>query len=208
MLNLPIVMFKLFLILAFIFQNPSLTISQPQSGATLRGLVEVQGQMDIPGFATAELAFTFDAPASDSGAGWFSIQTFPQPILNPTLAVWDTTALTDGDYAIRLRVILQDGSLQDVVITGLKVRNDEALPTATVPPTLADFNFPSPNEPAPVVSGQTATPVMAYPTSTPLPANPASLSNASIVKIFWKSALAAILIFAFFTFILRLRKNI
>lgn len=208
MLKLSIAMLKFFLILAFVFQNPPLTISQPQPGATLRGLVEVQGQMDVPGFTSAELAFTFDASASDPAASWFSIQTFPQPVLNPTLAAWDTTALTDGDYAIRLRVYLQDGSFQDVVVTGLKVRNDEVMPTVTVPPTLADFNFQPLNGTSPAATAQTATPVMTYPTATPPPANPASLSHTSILTIFWQSALAVILLFAFFAFILRLRKNI
>jgi len=208
MLKLSIVMLKLFLILAFLFQNQPIEISYPKPGASLRGLVEIQGQMDVPGFASAELAFTFDADASDPAASWFPIQTFPQPIQNPILAAWDTTALTDGDYAIRMRVTLQDGTFQDVVVTGLKVRNDEVIPTVTVPPTLADFNFQPLNETSQAPSAQTATPVMAYPTSTPLPANPASLSNSSIVNIFWKSALAAVLIFAFFAFVLRLRKNI
>ena len=53
---------------------------------------------------------------------------------NSTLATWDTTSITDGDYILRLRVFFQDGSSQDVIVS-VTVRN-EAVPTATpLPPT-------------------------------------------------------------------------
>lgn len=207
MLNLPIVMLKLFLILALFFQESTVSITSPQADATLRGLVEIQGRMDTPNFASAELAFTFNASASDPAASWFVVQTFPQPITNPVLAAWDTTAVTDGEYALRLRVFLQDGSFQEAVIPNLKVRNDEPLPTSTPTATEAVFNFQPLNE-TPVVSAQaTSMPVITYPTSTPLSANPASLTAVSIVTIFWQSALAILVLFAFFSLVLRLRKN-
>lgn len=207
MLNLPIVMLKLFLILALFFQESTVSITSPQADATLRGLVEIQGRMDTPNFASAELAFTFNASASDPAASWFVVQTFPAPLTNPVLAAWDTTAVTDGEYALRLRVFLQDGSFQEAVIPNLKVRNDEPLPTSTPTATEAVFNFQPLNE-TPVVSAQaTSMPVITYPTSTPLPANPASLMAVSIVTIFWQSALAILVLFAFFSLVLRLRKN-
>lgn len=209
MLNLPIAMLKLFLILALLFQDPAVSITSPQPGETLRGLVEVQGRMDIPNFASAELAFTFDANASDPAASWFPIQTFPQPVTNPILAAWDTTAVTDGDYALRLRIFLQDGTSQDVFVNDLKIRNNEPLPTATPTATEVVFNFQPLNETpgAPAPGEITPTPVITYPTSTPLPANPASLTTSSILTIFWQSALVILVLFAFFSLVLRLRKN-
>lgn len=207
MLNLPIVMFRLFLILSLFFQETTVSITSPQADAALRGLVEVMGRMDTPNFASAELAFTFNETASDPAASWFVIQTFPQPITNPVLATWDTTAVTDGDYTLRLRVFLQDGSFQDAVIPNLKIRNDEFLPTSTPTFTEAVFNFQPLNETPNVSAQTTSTPVIVYPTSTPLPANPASLTTFSIVTIFWQSALAILVLFAFFSLVLRLRKN-
>ncbi|MEN9563001.1 MAG: hypothetical protein RIR73_1245 [Chloroflexota bacterium] len=207
MLNLPIVMFRLFLILSLFFQGPTVSITSPQPDATLRGLVEVIGRMDTPNFASAELAFTFNATASDPAASWFAIQTFPQPITNPVLAAWDTTAVTDGEYALRLRVFLQDGSFQDATISNLKIRNDEPLPTSTPTATEAVFNFQPLNETPEVAVQVTSMPVVTYPTSTPLPANPASLTTSSILTIFWQSALAILVLFAFFSLVLRLRKN-
>ena len=207
MLNLPIAMLKLFLILALFFQDSPASITSPQNGETLRGQVQIQGQMDIPNFASAELAFTFDASASDPAASWFPIQTFPQPIQDPNIAVWDTTAVTDGDYALRLRIFLQDGTSQDVIVNNLKIRNNEPLPTPTVTPTEAVFDFQPLNETPGAPNGQTPTPVILYPTTTPLPPNPASLNNRSIITVFWQSAVLVVILFVLFSFLLRFRKN-
>lgn len=207
MLNLPIAMLRLFFVFALLFQESPVAISAPQPGATLRGLVEIQGRMDAPNFASAELAFTFDASASDPAAAWFPIQTFSEPVTYPALAVWDTTAITDGSYTLRLRVFLQDGTLQEVLVSNLNVRNDEVPPTPTRTPTEMTFNFQPLEQPSGAPVAITVTPILSYPTSTPLPANPASLSPSAILTIFWQSALAILILFAFFSLILRLRKN-
>ncbi|HRK88019.1 MAG TPA: hypothetical protein PK152_02705 [Anaerolineales bacterium] len=200
-------MLKVFLTLLLLFQDTPVALTAPQNGETLRGQVQIQGRMDTPNFASAELAFTFASNASDSGGNWFIIQTFPQPTADFALTVWDTTSITDGDYTLRLRVFLQDGTFQDALVSDLKIRNDEPLPTATVPPTLQDFDFQPLNETPGAPAQSTATPAISYPTSTPLPANPASLTTASILTIFWQSALFILVVFLFFSLILRLRKN-
>ncbi|MFN8401727.1 MAG: hypothetical protein U0X74_17070 [Anaerolineales bacterium] len=207
MLNLPIAMLKLFLILSLFFQGSTPSITAPQNGEILRGQVQIQGQMDTPNFASAELAFTFDASASDPAASWFPIQTFPQPILNPTIATWDTTAVTDGEYALRLRIFLQDGTSQDVIVNNLKIRNNEPLPTPTITPTEAVFDFQPLNGTPEASTEQTPTSIISYSTATPLPANPASLTTSSIATIFWQSAVLVVILFAFFSLLLRLRKN-
>lgn len=200
-------MLKVFLTLLLLFQDTPVALTAPQNGETLRGQVQIQGRMDTPNFASAELAFTFASNASDSGGNWFIIQTFPQPTADSALTVWDTTSITDGDYTLRLRVFLQDGTFQDALVSDLKIRNDEPLPTATVSPTLQDFDFQPLNETPGAPAQSTATPAISYPTSTPLPANPASLTTASILTIFWQSALFILVVFLFFSLILRLRKN-
>ncbi len=203
MLNLPIAMLELILALTLFFQDSQVAITAPQPSETLRGQVEIQGQMDTPNFAFAELAFTFASPPGDV---WFTIQTFSQPKTDPPLAVWDTTTITDGDYNLRLRVTFQDGTFQDALITDLKILND--VPSPTPLPTLGDFNFQAPNE-TPVLPNEQVipTPNASYPTSTPLPMNPVALTEASIFSAFWKSALFILIIFAFFSLILRVRKN-
>lgn len=211
MLNLTVAMLKTILIFALLFQDSMVSISSPQAGDTLRGRVELTGGMDVPGFESAELAFAYASPsggASDSADNWFVIQTFSQPTESPAIAAWDTTSISDGDYSLRLRVFLQDGSFQDALVTDLKVRNDEPLPTPQPTQTFADFDFQPLNEPS---GGESSfsdpTPIAALPASTPLPPNPASLTTTSILSIFGKSALAILGAFVFISLFLRLRRS-
>jgi len=202
MLNLPIAMFNQLLIsLVLLVQSANVLIVSPQPGDVLRGQVEIVGEMNVPNFASAELAFSYASNSADRFS-WFTIQTFSQPVQSP-IAVWDTTKLTDGDYTLHLRVVLQDGSSQDVVVSDLKIRNDEPLPvespTATLP---SQFSTPLPTS---TLTPESALP--AFPSPTPLPANPASVTSTSIYSNFAQGALITLVLFAFFSLILRLRKN-
>jgi len=204
MLNLPIAMFKhLFVFVTFFLaQATNISIASPQSGVVLRGQVEIVGNMDVPNFASAELAFSYATNPADRFA-WFTIQTFSQPVKEPIIAVWDTTALTDGDYILHLRVLLQDGSSQDVVVSDLKIRNDVPLPTPSPSPT-----FPSQfSTPLPALTAQTVTIFPTFPSPTSLPANPVLVTSTSIYSNFARGALITLVLFAFFSLILRLRKN-
>ena len=204
MLNLSIVMLKLPLIFSLIWlmQTATISITSPQVGDTLRGQVEITGNMDVPNFASAELGFSYESSSTDS---WFTIQTFPQPVhaKRPTLAIWDTTPLTDGDYILHLRVFLQDGSSKDVAISDLKIRNDVALPTDTPLATL----LPQSANPLPVLTIQPAAATQSFPSLTPLAANPASVTSSSIYSNFASGALIAFVLFIVFSLFLRLRKN-
>lgn len=180
-----------------------MNISSPQAGETLRGQVEIIGSMDAPNFSSAELAFAY---ASDSADTWFSIQTFPQPAAGPTLAFWDTASLTDGDYNLRLRVFLRDGSFQDALVSGLKIRNDVPIQTEVVP-TETPFPHFFTTLPPPALTEPSVTAVTTFPSPTPLPANPASVTTSSIYSTFGHGALIVFVLFIFFSLILRLRKS-
>ncbi len=212
MLNSTVAMINAILgvFLLFQFQEMPVAISSPQTGDTLRGQVEILGWMDIQRFASAELAFSYTA--SDPAEAWFAIQTFSQPPADALLAVWDTTQLTDGDYNLRLRVISGDGSVRDVIVTDVRIRNYTPDPTATptitptVTATLPSFSFfnatpisPSQGDPTPVL--------VVYSTATPFPNNPATLTSASILSTFGKAALFILGIFAFISLVLRIRKT-
>jgi len=185
----------------FLLQSANILIVSPQPGDVLRGQVEIVGDMNVPNFASAELAFSYAANPADS---WFIIQTFSQPAQSSTLAIWDTTRLTDGDYILHLRVFLQDGSSQDVIVSDLKIRNDEPLPTAS--PTLTEVaGFIKINPTATIPSVGTAPP--SFPSPTSLPANPASVTSASIYSNFAQGVLITLVLFVFFSLILRFRKN-
>jgi hypothetical protein len=204
MLDSTVAMLKLFFaFLLFLIQDSPAGISAPQSGGVIRGQVEIAGNMTVPNFSSAALEFKY---ASDSADNWFTIQTFPQPVADSALAVWDTTTLTDGDYDLRLRIFLIDGTFQDVTISDLKIRNDTPEPTEIVltETPLPQFNAATP---LPELSQLTSTAIITFPSSTPLPANPASVTTTSIYSTFSRGALIVLILFIFFSLILRLRKT-
>jgi hypothetical protein len=208
MLNLPIAMFNRLLISLVILlaQTTNISIASPQPGDILRGQVNIAGKMDVPNFASAELAFSYASNPTDS---WFTIQTFSQPVTEPILAKWDTTVLTDGDYILHLRVFLQDGSSQDVVVSDLKIRNDIPLPTATATATESSvlISPQSISSPVGTLTVQSITALPTFPSPTSFPANPVSVTSPSIYSNFARGALIVLVLFAFFGLILRLRKN-
>ncbi len=210
MLDSTVAMLKLFFaFLLFLIQDAPAGISSPQNGDVIRGQVEIAGNMTVPNFSSADLSFKYAIPeggATNSADNWFAIQTFPQPVAGPALAVWDTTTLTDGDYTLRLRVFLQDGSFQDAIVSDLKIRNDTPEPTKFVPTETALPQFNAATS-LPALNQSTATAVVVFPSSTPLPANPASVTTSSIYSTFGRAALVILVLFIFFSLILRLRKN-
>jgi hypothetical protein len=201
MLNLSIAMMKFLSLfsLFFIVQAENISITSPLSGDILRGQVQIVGNMNIPGFSSAELAFSYASNPADS---WFTIQTFPQPVANSIITTWDTTSLTDGDYILHLRVYLLDGSSQDAVVSDLKIRNDLILPSET--PT-ADFSVPFFQDSSPVATVIPPTAAVIFPSSTPLPANPASVTNSSIYVNFARGGLLVLVLFVFLGIFLRFR---
>ncbi len=204
MLNLSIAMLQSILMLLLLFQSPAVSITSPETGATLRGQVGILGTMDVPNFASAELAFGYIIPAgsaSNPAEPWFIIESFPQPKVDSALATWDTTSVTDGDYNLRLRVDLQDGSFQDAIVRDLKIRNDSPEPGETP----AEFAEPTPQ----TVSSSTlpVTPTLGFPQPTSLPSNPASLTIPLVYSTFGRGALIALVLFVIFSLLLRLRKD-
>ncbi len=163
------------------------SITSPGNGEYLGGKVQVKGTTQIPGFASSELDFGY---AGDPTGTWFVIQTASLPGTNDTLGVWDTTLITDGDYSLRLRVMLQDGSSKDSVVT-VRVRNYTPLPTAT--PAVTATQPPVLDIPTAIiiVASETATATMPPPIYTPtsLPPNPASVAPSAIYSGFWRGAL-------------------
>ena len=213
MLNLPIAMLKLPVIFALIFfaQTADISITSPHPGDILQGQVEILGNMDVPNFASAELAFSFSPStgnASSPADSWFTIQTFPQPVQgSSTLAVWDTTTLTDGDYILHLRVFFLDGTSQDVAIPDLKIRNTAPTQTVTAPTATAtafDLNLPT------ALPSATARPeptLQIFPSPTPMPVNPAAVTSSSIYLNFGRGALAVLVLFLFVGLIFRFRSK-
>ncbi len=180
-----------------------LSITAPQSGQVVQGLTVVTGSVDLLGFSYYELAFAYQ---DDPTGTWFILQTSSNVVAAGELGVWDTSTLTDGDYNLRLRAWLLDGSMQETIVTALHVRNYTAMPTSTSTPT--ETPFPGIVVPTALLSTPVPAAVaQAYPTPTPLPVNPASLSVPSIYGALRQGALLSLALFLALGLLLRLRRN-
>jgi len=181
--------------------SPPVAITSPAPDEVVRGSVTIAGKVDVPSFVSAQLDFAY---ASDPTNTWFTIQTFSQPPVDSTLATWDTTSITDGDYVLRLRVNLGDGTAQEVTVP-IKIGND-ALPTPTLQPTAT----PQPDVvliPTPFLLAASPTPTeVPRPTPTALPTNPVALGQNQIYASLGRGALVILGLFALAGLIVRVRR--
>jgi hypothetical protein len=169
-------------------------IVSPRQNEVLQGVITIRGSSDLAGFVSTELAFAY---AGDTTGTWFLIAINNQRVNINTLATWDTTTITDGDYVLRLRAYLKDGSSVDFQVPNLRVRNytpvemptpalTASQATVTVPPTLTVTPFPSP---------------------TPLPDNPAVVTPMDVSKSIGYGGLGAVLILIVLSVYLGLRRK-
>jgi hypothetical protein len=212
MIDLSIAMKRLFFLFLLIVllphpvkaqENAQSNISFPSEGQIVQGLIVVSGSVTVLGFSSYELSFAYN---DDPTQTWFVLTTSSLPVFESELGTWDTTTLTDGDYTLRLRIFLLDGTVQETTVTGLRVRNYTAVPTATFTPTpTAIVQFAPPT--AQLIAPSVATVTLSLPTPTPLPSNPASLQDASIAGALGRGAILALLLFLGVGLMLRLRRE-
>ena len=207
MLNLHVRLMKLrfLLLLGLILvaaqESPPIAITSPAPDEILRGQVTITGKVDVPSFVSVQLDFAYAPNPTNT---WFTIQTFSQPLVDSTLATWDTTSITDGDYVLRLRINFEDGTSQEVTVP-IKIGND-ALPT----PTLEPSSTPEPESvviPTPFLLAASPTPTeVPRPTPTAFPANPVSLGQNQIYASLSRGALVILGLFAVAGLIIRVRR--
>lgn len=184
-------------------------VLSPTPGQVLQGKTPIAIRVDVPGFAFADLSFAY---ADDPTGTWFQLYESNQAPAQTTVVEWDTAAITDGDYTLRLSVSLLDGGQQIIFVPGLRVRNYTPVETATAAPPIAPTAeiLPSPTAtaaaaaPAATSTGPTApaltsplpsatAPATATPGST---RNPAELRPEQVVYGAAMGALAATGLFA------------
>lgn len=197
-----LLLFLPFLLLLLAAQgSPNAAISSPGPGEILRGQVSITGTTSDPNFLSAQLDFSY---ASSPIETWFPLQALSQPVFDSLLYTWDTTAISDGEYILRLRVFLSDGTLQEARVA-VSVRNDTR-PTPTPAPT-ATAEQVTGLVPTPFLLAASPTPTdMPRPTPTALPVNPVSLEPVTVYSSFGRGALVILGIFALTGLLLRLRR--
>ena len=152
-------------------------ILAPQSGATVTGIVQIEGTASLGGeFQYYKLEV---APVGTEAWGTLVGEAREQ-IVNGQLGVWDSASAADGAYTIRLRVVDPTGNYCETTVTNINVQN--SLPTAvptpeyTVTPTEAPPIQNAVPTPVPTIAAEgtpstNATPTAVRPsiTRTPVP---------------------------------------
>lgn len=130
-------------------------IITPQSGATVTGIVQIEGTASLGGdFQYYKLEV---APVGTEAWGNLVGEAREQ-VVNAQLGVWDSAGVADGAYTIRLRVVDPTGNYCEATVTNVNVQN--SLPTAvptpefTVTPTEAPPIQNAVPTPLPTISAQ------------------------------------------------------
>jgi hypothetical protein len=87
-------------------------ITAPKAGTEISGIVDIQGTADIPNFGF----YKYEVAPLNSDT-WATISAGRDVVVDKSLGKWDTTALTPGDYQLRLVIMDNQGqSLPPCVI--------------------------------------------------------------------------------------------
>ncbi len=208
MLDLSVHLMKIHILIPLVLlllaaqDTPPVAITSPAPGDALRGEMTITGTTDVLGFTGSQLDFSYASNPTDT---WFTLQSSAQPVVDSPLALWDTTLISDGDYVLRLRVFVEDGTFQEVTVP-VKVQNDTPIviptPVITSTPDKLDVGLPTPFL---VAVSPTPTPTP-RPTPTPLPTNAVSMNQTAVYTSLGRGALVILGLFAFVGIILRFRR--
>jgi hypothetical protein len=137
-------------------QEPLAVITSPRDNSQVtHGQVLIMGSADHPQFWKYEVAY---GPEPNPEDQWSLVGVVHEsPVVGDVLERWDTTALSEGVYSLRLRVVRLDGNYDEFFVRGVTL--------SSVPPT----DTPVPQEQV----TETVTPPAATP--TPLPPTPTIL---------------------------------
>lgn len=184
--------------------SPPVAITSPASGEILHGEITIVGSTDIPNFFSAQLDFKY---ASDDADSWFPLAALSQPALDSPLYLWNTASITDGDYILRLRVVITDGTFQEATVP-ITIQNDAPILTPTPVVTSTPESSIGVQIPTPFLLAASPTPTeVPRPTPTPLPPNPASLTQSTILTSLGRGAIVIVALFIFSLILLRLRNT-
>lgn len=119
-------------------------IAQPAQDAPVRGVVQIVGTAVHPQFQRYELYYAPWPVPSDQSWIFIGDAHFNQQPLG-LLGTWDSRSVTDGTYALRVRVVKADGNYLDSDPRRVLVANTRPVETPTPFPT--DTPEPLPTQP-------------------------------------------------------------
>jgi len=189
----------LFLLLAlllfpsqFVFGQGDVAILSPKGGEGVKGRVIISGYIKATNALRYDLDFAYTGQES---SGWQPIASAAKPAGDGTLGIWDTSAISAGNYTLRLRVYLNDEQTSDHLVENIRVRNYSTMETTTPAAGIVESNQPP-----------TLTPINLLPVGAsekPLPVNPGALTaqrfQLNLVFAIAIGILLAIILAYFFT---------
>ena len=119
-----------------------ITILSPGPGSVISGNYQVTGAALHPRFLQYQLEY---GPDPNPGNLWYPADSVKfTPVVDNVLGFWNTSAIPDGSYLLRLRVFLRDGTTLSTVSNNIRVRNTAPTPvptaTASIPRPIAAFS--------------------------------------------------------------------
>ena len=150
-------------------------IISPKPSEAIQGTVEVEGTVTGIGFQFAEVSFQNAEAVQDT---WFLIDQINQVVVDDILIRWDTNALADGLYHLRVTAYYEDGHQIESIVKDLRIRNYTAIEPSTVD---EELDVTPSSEQTLQTRFPTNTPVKPIP--TPLPPNELALSQDNFIRI-------------------------
>ena len=181
---------------SFVHAQGDVAILSPTDGEGVKGRIIITGYIKATNAVRYDLDFAYTGQES---AGWQPISTAEKPSEDGSLGVWDTTAISDGNYTLRLRVYLSDGQTSDHLVSGVRVRNYSIMETST-PSALTGMTTSQP----------TPTLVSLLPVGAPskaLPPNPAAITSQKLQINLVASILMGLIISFSLAFLFRNKKS-
>jgi hypothetical protein len=107
--------------------DPNLNIAAPQATQTVNGTVDVIGTVNLTNLTSyffEVTPYTNELATNPNAAVWTPV-SLPgrDQVNNDLITQWDTNLVTNGVYALRLRVVLSDGTEQYALVAPVRVSN-------------------------------------------------------------------------------------
>jgi hypothetical protein len=94
-----------------------INIAFPKAGDEIKGSITLIGDANIPNFGFYK--YEFSPRASES---WSAVEANRKPVINDKLGTWDTSAIPQGDYQLRLVVTDNQGNELPACIIPVRIK--------------------------------------------------------------------------------------
>jgi hypothetical protein len=95
-----------------------ISISVPEPGDLVTGVIELSGTANIPNFGF----YKYEISLMGTNL-WMTVSAGDQPVKDGKLGDWDTTTLANGDYFLQLVLIDNVGQTIEPCVIAVRIEN-------------------------------------------------------------------------------------